>query len=392
MSTDLQKLTVPQLRALCKEKGITGYSKLAKSALIEKLTTHGKRPPLANELVAKSGHIIQPQEKLSDEKQKKKEPSKSAAVQSAVKALVVEKLREPDPIELCQERTNVSIDSGSLPDSGNDQGSLQLAKTTTEAEPPLKKQKTKLVLNQSSLTIKKSIQEPKTNRRTVPLVIEPSNKQKRAHIPREKAVASNGKRYVPLVIQPKQPIVSTEPEIAVAESRITEQSVLSRYYLDFPVVDESKLVFKTITFPPSISQRRSASKLAIVLRDIRREDIPNMALTCRLFRYSAYLSAGVYLKRWYPGKRLDEVLKEVSVDRMSLWCYKVLRDDEFRERREVFRRSLVGKLVGGDLDVVAEDVWKSGDNAREAVIAIRYDISLLRVKMQSTFFLQVSVD
>jgi len=37
MSVDLQKLTVPQLRALCKEKGLTGYSKVPKPVLIEKL-------------------------------------------------------------------------------------------------------------------------------------------------------------------------------------------------------------------------------------------------------------------------------------------------------------------------------------------------------------------
>ena len=36
-ATSLQKLTVPQLKALCKEQKITGYSKLGKAALIEKL-------------------------------------------------------------------------------------------------------------------------------------------------------------------------------------------------------------------------------------------------------------------------------------------------------------------------------------------------------------------
>ena len=37
---DLKKLTVPQLKALCKEKRITGYSKLGKSAIIQKLIEH----------------------------------------------------------------------------------------------------------------------------------------------------------------------------------------------------------------------------------------------------------------------------------------------------------------------------------------------------------------
>ena len=36
-TASLQNLTVPQLKALCKEQKITGYSKLGKAALIEKL-------------------------------------------------------------------------------------------------------------------------------------------------------------------------------------------------------------------------------------------------------------------------------------------------------------------------------------------------------------------
>src|SRR4051812_11699352 len=36
-SEDLKKLTVPQLKALCKERKLTGYSKLQKNVLIQKL-------------------------------------------------------------------------------------------------------------------------------------------------------------------------------------------------------------------------------------------------------------------------------------------------------------------------------------------------------------------
>lgn len=39
-SMDFTKLTVPQLRAVCKEHRITGYSKLGKAALLQKLTDH----------------------------------------------------------------------------------------------------------------------------------------------------------------------------------------------------------------------------------------------------------------------------------------------------------------------------------------------------------------
>ncbi|OBZ68981.1 hypothetical protein A0H81_11083 [Grifola frondosa] len=38
---DISKLTVPQLKALCKERKITGYSKLGKQALLQKLAPCG---------------------------------------------------------------------------------------------------------------------------------------------------------------------------------------------------------------------------------------------------------------------------------------------------------------------------------------------------------------
>lgn len=38
--TDLSKLTVPQLKALCKDRGIAGYSKLNKLGLLQKLADH----------------------------------------------------------------------------------------------------------------------------------------------------------------------------------------------------------------------------------------------------------------------------------------------------------------------------------------------------------------
>lgn len=41
------QLTVPQLRALCKEKKIVGYSKLGKAALIEKLVSQSKSGPVS---------------------------------------------------------------------------------------------------------------------------------------------------------------------------------------------------------------------------------------------------------------------------------------------------------------------------------------------------------
>ena len=44
---DLKKLTVPQLKAICKERQLTGYSKLAKAALLLKLSESSQTQPSA---------------------------------------------------------------------------------------------------------------------------------------------------------------------------------------------------------------------------------------------------------------------------------------------------------------------------------------------------------
>jgi hypothetical protein len=60
MPEDLQKLTVSRLRALCKELGISGYSKLTKHLLIQKLVDGRQRPAHPPPLAAASKPIVEP--------------------------------------------------------------------------------------------------------------------------------------------------------------------------------------------------------------------------------------------------------------------------------------------------------------------------------------------
>jgi len=214
-------------------------------------------------------------------------------------------------------------------------------------------------------------------------------------MPRE--TAGTGKRYIPLITKFKgtstsdvvqgrrqaelannyHPAPSASPSQCFAEATIDFNDGL----FAIPVTSvEQGLSFKAITLPPPLSQRKFATKLAIILRDVEAADMSSLTVTSRLFRYSAYLSAASHLKRWYTGERLDTVLsmEGVSVDRVSLWQYRKLREKEVEERKRILSRSvgisgsgqLLGKLLDWDMGVIEGSVWRR-DNVIGLVVALR---------------------
>lgn len=75
---DLNKLTVPQLKAICKERKITGYSKLSKNAIVQKILDLGNNPS--------SKHALPPEVSLPPPIQKATPPqgSDGAPVETAI--------------------------------------------------------------------------------------------------------------------------------------------------------------------------------------------------------------------------------------------------------------------------------------------------------------------
>lgn len=66
-------------------------------------------------------------------------------------------------------------------------------------------------------------------------------------------------------------------------------------------------------------------------------------------------------------------MKGISVDRMSLWEYRRVREREVEERKRVLSDAdgrILGKLVGADAGVVEEGLW-SRDDTRGLVVALR---------------------
>lgn len=89
----LQRLTVAQLKALCKDQKIAGYSKLGKAALIEKLSAALKKQEAARKDVTGSGAQ---QIQLTRDPTRSESTNVSAKTQSALLGL-------PDDAHIVQE-------------------------------------------------------------------------------------------------------------------------------------------------------------------------------------------------------------------------------------------------------------------------------------------------
>jgi len=447
MSVDLQKLTVPQLRALCKEKGLTGYSKVPKPVLIEKLaaaaatvfpassvtTTRLEEPPCKKNAPPKQKQLKDSRATVQVTAQAVTSKNSSldhqfdvdsnASLNGKKKATGVEE-NLPDVTagaEVPKEAPTLEYQQGTSPDipihvtrpprtlqnAGpvsslsrdiTDKSLLRITKPGMTGEPPLKRLKLSDDLNQKKgspqMTVSQ-LQDSATMQGHMSLVIQSVDKdngQAIKHIP--KATAITGKRYIPLTVKLKDTSASElmqktrQAELAKSHHPTTHVSYSASAAIDFndglfsvPIGgEEAELSFKAITFPPPLSQRKFATKLAIILRDINTTDMLSLTLTSRLFRYSAYLSAASHLKRWYAGERLDTVLsmKGVSCDRMSLWEYRKLREKDVEERKNILSRrvgmsgsaQLLGRLICWDTGVIEDSVWRR-DDVKGLTVALR---------------------
>jgi len=266
-------------------------------------------------------------------------------------------------------------------------------------ESPLKRQKLSDDLNQNQVSPQMAVshlQASATMQGHMSLAVQSVDKDKSQAIKRmPKRTAITRKKYIPLIVKSKDTSVSdlTQKtrlaELAKSHHPTTHGSYSASAAIDFNdgffsipvgVPVEAELSFKAITFPPPLSQRKFATKLAIILRDINTTDMSSLTMTSRLFRYSAYLSAASHLKRWYPGKRLDTVLsmEGVSCDRMSLWQYRKMREKEVEERKNILSRrvgmsgsaQLLGRLICWDVGVIEDSVWRR-DDVKGLIVTLR---------------------
>jgi hypothetical protein len=359
LPSDLSKLNVSQLKAICKERRIVGYSKLAKAALIRKLgelgpssqspsfvqntRTQTQTSPLLSEFGSSSSRIDG-------------SLVSAAAAQPMGMPSQVFSPREPNTVPGTHiPQSSATSASGSIPPSSlsRDRGqnvdpsvsesalnvpaskrkspeiSLEISQghTSVQARPLAKKRKVAAV--SSPLSVRADIPSPTSvhvlgDRGGVPdlsLSALPANGSGSALVPgikearqldaRPRTISMSGKRFKPLKVT--RPLPATLGDRNGSRCLQGIKSVLSvtvqpspLWHLDFPVLPEPPLL-SAITIPPSLSQRKLVHHWAIILSGLSDKERLQCCLVSKLIRYAG--------ERWVPSCRLHTHTHHQSIHR-----------------------------------------------------------------------------
>ncbi|KAG6878913.1 hypothetical protein C0992_006659 [Termitomyces sp. T32_za158] len=415
MSTDaldsetLSKLTVPQLKAICKEKKISAYSKLQKAAIIQKILDYARAGQTAS--------------KLPDVSQDApRRPSSgttgvftglvahsdiSRATSQKHPSIQVSMIAQKDSGEsvndttatlhpTCTLLTAPLATPGSLSTNSLERPAL---KRKAEAVPPndcnLEK-KNIFAVNSSYISGESaglSTSSVLSSLHTVDSLSLPVQSVAVAHpsalaistaldttLPRptsplnscfgtaeKKETIKNRKRFVPLVI--KKVESSLQQDATLRSSALSVLNVSTCIYdLDFD--DPPLLQLLPVTMPPSLSQRRHVLRLSLAFCFVSPRDLKSLAQCSRLFRYAVYISAAQRLIRDFSGCRLTSVMKQYSPNTTNMWPYLRAREKECVTRQNTFRTSFLGKAFAGKYSILHR-LWASPDNTKQATIAAR---------------------
>lgn len=329
-AVELKKLTVPQLKALCKEKGLTGYSKLTKDVIILKLspfypahsqndnTTSGggtsqtsgsscsvrPTPILGNSVRnANNASISSVAAPVTMNGPARPAVSSDASARSQTEQHITTPIPAPG-----KNNKSLPIASGRIPgtevrlDSVVEPGIQDISRQTNG-----KRILPKDAANENPRTKVPRVlggNQPPTHLQSKATFKVPAPPAKIVHAPEQQprlqqavdslAPASqflNGavgqtstKRFKPLVAangtKDGVGIKSTFKEISV----VVENQLSTRSRLDFPI--ERDISLEQIMLPPSIAGRKKAQKFAIILSGISRTELINCSLASKTLRYS----------------------------------------------------------------------------------------------------------
>ena len=268
---NLDKLTARELKNLCKARNITGYSKLPKAGVIEKILDWQKKQATQNAGSA----TVATQVPLQD-----KDMRSSVHANPTLETLSVQSSSSREKGCLCLE---VSISEPVALQSPGHQiqpltsGTVQ---TTTESHSKRPRPKDPEAISESFIKKK-----TKTHDKFLPPLTVSSAPSKTApavECKKYSGTQASGRRYKALIPTRKLPIPTTpvEPLLCTGESFDTLSHCLS-------FVSEAPLPrLQPISLPPSVAQRRHVPRLSLLLSCISVDDLRACTLVSRLFRYS----------------------------------------------------------------------------------------------------------
>jgi hypothetical protein len=338
LPSDLSRLNVSQLKALCKERRIVGYSKLGKAALLHKLA----------ELSSNSLPVSSAQSTLS-QAQSNRLSSKSGPFRSRVDGPHIVAASRPLARRTPELPTHEPIIATSIPDPhisqiGASSGAsasvgtsqqrshglsggqrecryspvpasnapiskrvfTEMSQSQVQAG-PLTKMPRVVQADSSASAVREAgnsshIQSSSclAGGQPVPVLSifsSPSSAllpktAEPGHNGRTQTIAAPGKRFKPLTIMRLPSMISRNTEVAQVplclpgdESTKAKVHPAKLWYLDFPAPMEPPPL-SPITFPPPLSQRKLVQRWAIVLSCLSGKELFQCCLVSRLIRYA----------------------------------------------------------------------------------------------------------
>ena len=350
LPSDLPKLNVSQLKAICKERRIVGYSKLGKAALIRKLgelapsshspsfaqirstQTQAQTTPLLSESGLSSAQVNDSLTPTARRPMGMPSPGFS--------------LREPNTVpgtHIPQSSATSGSESGSIPPSSlsRDRGRNSDPSASTlnvptskrisseifseisqghasvqQARPLAKKSKIVAISSPSSarcagIPFLTSVHVP-SNRGGVPespfsalpgSALVPGSKENEGHRlnGQTQIISITGKRFKPLKVTRPLPATLGDRNGARCSQQNTSANVTAQlgllWHLDFPAPPES-LLLSAITIPPPLSQRKLVQRWAVILSGLSDKERFRCCLVSKLIRYAGERLVSDYMVKY----------------------------------------------------------------------------------------------